>query len=175
MIINPIVINLIINPRSVQPRKLFLRYLLVWLAIFPAALFAQTVSAPPAGNSSGTEPAISAPAPIPVKVGSYQVSGKQTASLYEKAELVINDTAMSWEIVLYRKNGNSERIKMEKFDDIGRNLAVFRAITIQEGGKPAYPAISLFAYMPVFSGGKIQIDLCDTRTEGVRRRLILEP
>jgi hypothetical protein len=28
--------------------------------------------------------------------------------------------------------------------------------------------------MPVFNDGKIQVDLCDTKTEGVRRRLILE-
>jgi hypothetical protein len=140
--------------------RLYCGVVVAWLAVYPAALLAQ---------SSQTEN----PVPIPVKVNSYQISGTQSASLYEKAELIINDENQFWEIILYRKGGDREIIKMETFDDIGKDLAVFRTITIQEGGRPAYIARDLFAYMPVFNSGKIQIDLCNAKTEGVRRRIIL--
>jgi hypothetical protein len=113
------------------------------------------------------------PLSVPVKITSYLISRRQTAVQYEKADLVIDDETQSWEIILYRKDGKDpEHIKLEKFDDIGHNTGVFRTITILEGGKTS--GSNLFAYMPVFDNGKIQIDLCDTKTEGVRRRLILE-
>jgi hypothetical protein len=111
------------------------------------------------------------PLSVPVKITSYLISRKQTVAQYEKADLIIDDESQSWEIVLYRKDGaDSERIKLEKFDDAGNG--VFRTVIIEEGSKTS--GSNLFAYMPVFDDGKIQIDLCDTRTEGVRRRLILE-
>jgi hypothetical protein len=107
------------------------------------------------------------------KVSSYQISRRQTASQYTKAELFVNDETQSWEIVLYRKDGaGPERIKLEKFDDVGHNNGVFRAIIIQDNSGTS--GSGLFAYMPVFEGSKIRVDLCDARTEGVRRRLILE-
>ncbi|MDR1307194.1 MAG: hypothetical protein LBK74_06450 [Treponema sp.] len=107
------------------------------------------------------------------KVSSYQVSRRQTASQYTRAELFVNDETQSWEIVLHRKDGaGPERIKLEKFDDIGHNNGVFRAITIQDNSGAT--GGGLFAYMPVFEGSKIRVDLCDTRNESVRRRLILE-
>jgi hypothetical protein len=113
------------------------------------------------------------PLSVPVKITSYLISRRQSAAQYEKADLIIDDETQSWEIVLYRKDGtDSERIKLEKFDDIGNNNGVFRTITILEGGKTS--GSNLFAYMPVFNDGKIQVDLCDAKTEGVRRRLILE-
>jgi hypothetical protein len=114
------------------------------------------------------------PLSISVKITSYLISRRQTAAQYEKADLIIDDETQSWEIVLYRKdNKDPEHIKLEKFEDIGRNNGVFRTITIQEGSSTS--GSNLFAYMPIFTDGKIQVDLCDTRTEGVRRRLILEP
>jgi hypothetical protein len=114
------------------------------------------------------------PLSVPVKIVSYLISRKQTAAQYEKADLIIDDETQSWEIILYRKDGKDpEHIKLETFDDIGQNNGVFRTITIREGS--ATSGSDLFAYMPVFSNGKIQVDLCNTRTEGVRRRLILEP
>jgi hypothetical protein len=114
------------------------------------------------------------PLSIPVTITSYLISRRQTAVQYEKAELIIDDETQSWEIVLYRKDGKDpEHIKLEKFEDIGRDNGVFRTITIKEGSTTS--GSNLFAYMPVFTDGKIQVDLCDTRTEGVRRRLILEP
>ncbi|MDR1505735.1 MAG: hypothetical protein LBI67_01395 [Treponema sp.] len=117
--------------------------------------------------------AVAEPLSVPVKIASYLISRRQTAAQYEKADLVIDDETQSWEIVLYRKDGaDNERIKLEKFEDIGNNNGVFRTITIQENSKTS--GSGLFAYMPVFNNGKIQVDLCDTRTEGVRRRLILE-
>jgi hypothetical protein len=107
------------------------------------------------------------------KVSSYQISRRQTAAQYSKAELFVNDEAQSWEIVLYRKDSTGpERIKLEKFDDVGHNNGVFRTITIQDNSGAT--GSGLFAYMPVFEGNKIRVDLCDTRTESVRRRLILE-
>jgi hypothetical protein len=110
---------------------------------------------------------------IPFKVSSYQISRRQTAAQYTKAELFVNDETQSWEIVLYRKDGKGpERIKLEKFDDIGQNNGVFRTITIQDSSGAT--GGGLFAYMPVFEGNKIRVDLCDTKTEGVKRRLILE-
>ncbi|GHV84825.1 hypothetical protein AGMMS50230_04330 [Spirochaetia bacterium] len=110
---------------------------------------------------------------ITFKVASYQISRRQAAPQYTKAELVVNDNDQSWEIILYRKDGAvPERIKLEKFDDIGHNLGVFRTITIQEAAGTS--GSNLFAYMPVFDGNKIRVDLCDTRTEGVKRRLIIE-
>jgi len=110
---------------------------------------------------------------ITFKVSSYQISRRQTANQYTKAELIVDDETQSWEIVLYRKDGSDpERIKLEKFDDIGRNTGVFRTVTIEE--KSGTSGSNLFAYMPVFEGNKIRVDLCDTRTEGVKRRLIIE-
>jgi hypothetical protein len=113
------------------------------------------------------------PLSVPVKITSYLISRRQTAAQYEKADLIIDDETQSWEIVLYRKDGTDpEHIKLEKFEATGRDNGVFRTITIQEGSTTS--GSNLFAYMPVFTDGKIQVDLCDTRTEGVRRRLILE-
>jgi len=110
---------------------------------------------------------------ITFKVALYQISRKQIASQYTRAELIIDDENQSWEIVLYRKDGaKPERIKLEKFDDIGRDLGVFRTVTIMEAAGTS--GSSLFAHMPVFEGNKIRVDLCDTRTEGVKRRLIME-
>ena len=109
---------------------------------------------------------------IPFKVESYQISTRQTARFYSKAELIINDEAQTWEIILHRVEGNIERIKLEQFDDIGRNIGVFRTVIIQEAAGTS--GSNLFAYMPVFEGNKIRVDLCDKRTEGTRRRLIME-
>ena len=107
------------------------------------------------------------------KVFSYQISTRQTASLYTKAELIINDETQSWEIILYRKDGKGpDRIKLEKYDNIGRNIGVFRTVTITE--TTGTTGSNLFAYMPAFEGNRIRVDLCDTRTEGVKRRLIIE-
>jgi hypothetical protein len=111
--------------------------------------------------------------PIPFTVSSYQISRRQTAPQYTRAELIVNDESQSWEIILYRKDGvGPERIKLEKFDDIGHNNGVFRTVIIQEAAGTS--GSNLFAYMPVFEGNKIRVDLCDTKTEGVKRRLILE-
>lgn len=132
-------------------KKLFL---IIGVCIFGLTVFAQSEA-------------------ISFKVFSYQISTRQTANQYTKAELLINDENQSWEIILYRKDGkNSERIKLEKFDDIGRNNGVFRTVTIMEAAGTS--GSNLFAYMPVFDGNKIRIDLCDKRTEGVKRRLIME-
>ena len=110
---------------------------------------------------------------ITFKVASYQISTRQTASLYTMAELIINDEARSWEIILHRKDGKGpDRIKLEKFDDIGRNIGVFRTVTITDISGTT--GSNLFAYMPAFEGNRIRVDLCDTRTEGVKRRLIME-
>jgi hypothetical protein len=114
------------------------------------------------------------PLSVSVKITSYLISRRQTATQYEKADLIVDDETRSWEIVLYRKDGKDpEHIKLEKFEDTGNDNGVFRTITIQEGSKTS--GSNLFAYMPVFADGKIQVDLCDTKTEGVRRRIILEP
>ncbi|MDR0447776.1 MAG: hypothetical protein LBH07_03820 [Treponema sp.] len=112
--------------------------------------------------------------PIVFKVNSYLISQRQTANLYTKAELIIDDEAQTWEIILYRSNNaKPERIKLEKYEDIGRNIGVFRTVIIQEAaGNTA--GNNLFAYMPGFDGNKIRIDLCDNKTENVRRRLIIE-
>ncbi|MCL1929199.1 MAG: hypothetical protein FWG07_10470 [Treponema sp.] len=110
---------------------------------------------------------------INFKVFSYQISTRQTANQYTKAELIIDDGTMSWEIILHRKDGKtSESIKLEQFDDIGRNNGVFRTVTITEAAGKS--GSNLFAYMPVFEGNKIRVDLCDKRTEGTKRRLIME-
>lgn len=110
---------------------------------------------------------------IAFNVFSYQISTRQTANQYTKAELIINDETMSWDIVLHRKDGKeSEHILLEQFDDIGRNNGVFRAVTIKEAA--GISGSNLFAYMPVFEGNKIRVDLCDKRTEGTKRRLIME-
>ena len=113
------------------------------------------------------------PQAITFKVASYQISTRQAASQYTRAELIINDEEQSWEIVLYRKDGTGpDRIRLEKFDDIGRNIGVFRTVTITEAAGTS--GSNLFAYMPAFEGNRIRVDLCDTRTEGVKRRLIIE-
>jgi len=110
---------------------------------------------------------------ITFKVASYLIARKQTANLYTKAELIVDDETQSWEFILYRKDGSGpERIKLEKFDDIGRGRGVFRTVTIREGSRTF--GSDLFAYMPVFEGTRITVDLCDTKKEITRRRLILE-
>jgi len=107
------------------------------------------------------------------KVSSYQINKKETAPSYVRAELIISDETQSWEITLHRKDGaNPERIRMDKPSDIGNNKMVFRTITIQEASGNSGP--NLYAYIPPFEGSKIRIDICDTKTEGVKRRLILE-
>jgi hypothetical protein len=114
--------------------------------------------------------------PIPVKVVSYLIGRRETAAQYERGELIINDETQSWEIILYKKTGgpdSGERILMKNFADIGNGNAVFRSITITEGSKST--GADLFAYFPVFKDGKIQIDLCDNKTERTRRRLIISP
>ena len=109
---------------------------------------------------------------LPVKIVSYQISRRQTSALYERAEIIISDETQSWQIILYRKDGTDpEQILLEKFDDIGNHIGVFRTITIKEGNKTS--GSELFAYLPVFEGNNIRIDLCDKRTEGVKRRLIV--
>ena len=110
--------------------------------------------------------------PIGFRISSYQISTRQTASQYTRAELLINDEDQSWEIILHRREGNPERIKLENYDDIGRGLGVFRKVTITEASGTS--GSNLFAYMPAFEGNRIRVDLCDKRTEGVRRRLIME-
>ena len=109
---------------------------------------------------------------IPFRVNSYQISRRQTASLYSRAELIVNDADQSWEIVLHRREGNPERIRLENYDNIGRGIGVFRTVTITEA--TGITGSDLFAHMPHFEGTRIRVDLCDKRTEGVRRRLILE-
>jgi hypothetical protein len=107
---------------------------------------------------------------ISLTVNSYLISRKQTASLYEKAELIINDETQSWEVILHRKDGaETEHIRLENFREASGN-GVFQKVSIQEGGKTS--GQGLFGHVPVFNN-KIQIDLCDYRTEAVRRRLIL--
>ncbi|MDR2073172.1 MAG: hypothetical protein LBP60_07045 [Spirochaetaceae bacterium] len=110
--------------------------------------------------------------PIVFKVSSYQISRRQTANQYARAELLIDDENLSWEIILYRKDDTGpEHIKLEQLDFLGNN-GVFRTVTIQEASGTS--GSNLFAYMPVYEGNKIRIDLCDIRTEAVRRRLIIE-
>jgi hypothetical protein len=111
---------------------------------------------------------------ISFKVFSYQISTRQTAGQYTKAELIVSDETQSWEIILHRKDGKkTEHIKLEQFDDINqKNHGVFRNVTIIEAAGTS--GSNLFAYMPVFDGNKIRVDLCDKRTEGVKRRLIME-
>ena len=110
--------------------------------------------------------------PIGFRVSSYQISTRQIASQYTRAELLINDENQSWEIILHRREGNPDRIKLENYDDIGRGIGVFRSVTITEASGTS--GSNLFAYMPAFEGNRIRVDLCDKRTEGVRRRLIME-
>lgn len=111
--------------------------------------------------------------PATFKVLSYQISRAQTANRYTKAELIIDDETRSWEIILYRKdNTNPERIKLEQSEEFNKSAGVFRTVTIQETAGTS--GSNLFAYIPAFVGNKIQIDFCDKRTEGVKRRLILE-
>jgi len=59
-------------------------YFLIVFVILGSAVFAQ-------------------PQAIPFKVSVYQISRRQLASQYTKAELIIDDENQSWEIVLYRK------------------------------------------------------------------------
>ncbi|MDR2701400.1 MAG: hypothetical protein LBB72_03105 [Spirochaetaceae bacterium] len=110
---------------------------------------------------------------ITFKVSSYLINRKETAQLYVRAELTIDDETQSWEIILHRKDGtNPERIKLEKPSDISRNNMVFRTVAIQEGAGPS--GANLYAFVPPFQGSKIRVDICDAKTEGVKRRLILE-
>jgi hypothetical protein len=110
---------------------------------------------------------------ITFKVSSYLISRKETAQLYVRAELLVDDAAQSWEIILYRKDGaNPERIKLGKSSDIGRNNMVFRTVAVQEGSGTS--GSNLYAFVPPFDGSKIRVDICDAKTEGVKRRLILE-
>ncbi|MDR2210838.1 MAG: hypothetical protein LBO65_05135 [Spirochaetaceae bacterium] len=111
-------------------------------------------------------------APIVFKVASYQISRRQTANQYTKAELLVDDENQTWEIVLYRKDGaEPEHIKLENFTFLGGH-GVFRTVIIREASGTS--GSNLFAYMPAYEGNKIRIDLCDIRTEGARRRLIIE-
>jgi len=110
--------------------------------------------------------------PIAFRVASYQISSRQTASQYLNAELIINDENMTWEIILHRRQGAPERILLSGYDNIGRGIGVFRTVTITEAA--GVSGSNLFAYMPHFEGNRIRVDLCDKRTEGVRRRLIME-
>jgi len=110
---------------------------------------------------------------ITFKVSSYQINRKETAALYVKAELIINDETQSWEITLHRKDGaNQEQIKLEKPSDIGNNRMVFRTVSIKEGS--GISGADLYVFVPPFEGSKIRMDICDTKTESVKRRLILE-
>ncbi|MCL1814199.1 MAG: hypothetical protein FWG27_00030 [Treponema sp.] len=110
---------------------------------------------------------------IPFKITSYQISRRQLANQYSRAEVIVDYEAMTWEIILYRKDGgNPERIKLEKFDDIGRNNVVFRAVTIVEAAGTS--GSNLFAYLPKNDDNVQRVDLCDNRTEGVKRRLVME-
>jgi len=110
---------------------------------------------------------------ITFKISSYLIDRKETAHLYVRAELTIDDETQSWEIILYRKDAaNPERIKLGKYSDIGQDNMVFRTVTIQEGSST--PGANLYAFVPPFEGSKIRVDFRDTKTEGVKRRLILE-
>jgi len=110
---------------------------------------------------------------ITFKVSSYQINRKETAPLYVRAELIIDDETQSWKITLHRKDGATpEQLKLEKSSDIGNNRMVFRTVSIQEGSGTS--GANLYAYVPPFEGNKIRVDICDAKTEGVKRRLILE-
>jgi hypothetical protein len=112
---------------------------------------------------------------IHFKVSSCLIGGKQTAKSYTGAELVVDEDTKTWEIFLYRKdNKDPDNIKLEKPDVIsfqGKNQEVFRTVTIKEGASTS--GSNLFALL-VFDGAKIQVDLCDTKTEKTKRRIILE-
>ena len=122
-------------------------------------------------------------------VFSYQISTRQTAAQYSNAELIITpveieikvpegqppryDLGYTWEIILHRKDGRpSESIKLEQHEEFGRSHGVFKKVTITEAA--GVSGSNLFAYVPAFEGNRIRIDLCDKRTEGTRRRLIME-
>jgi len=110
---------------------------------------------------------------ITFKVSSYQINRKETASSYVRAELIISDETQSWVISLHRKDGaNPEQIKLEKPSDIGNNRMVFRTVSIKESSGTS--GADLYAFVPPFEGSKIRMDICDTKTENVKRRLILE-
>ena len=132
---------------------------------------------------------------IPFKVFSYQISTRQTASQYTKAELIITpvetlveespgspgnpklppryERGYIWEIILHRKDGKpSEIIKLEEHKEFGDTHGVFNQVTITEAA--GVSGSNLFAYVPTFEGNRIRVDLCDKRTEGTKRRLIME-
>jgi hypothetical protein len=137
---------------------------------FCVSLFAQETAAP-ASEESYAESAHE-PVSIDLKIVSYLVSRKQNSARFASARLTVNDATQTWEVVLHKKDGSApDRILMEESDPTGANMYVFRKITIFEGDKTS--GGDLFAYMPNTKDGRIQIDLCDKRTEGVRRRLIL--
>jgi hypothetical protein len=109
---------------------------------------------------------------IPIKVVSYLIGRKETAGQYSRGELLINDETQSWEIVLYKKAGDiEEKIVMQNSDAFRNGNGVFRKIVISEGNKKL--GSDLFAYIPIFDAGRIQIDFCDTKTERTKRRLII--
>ena len=129
---------------------------------------------------------------ISFKIFSYQISTRQTANQYTKAELIITpvetlvegspvnpklppkyELGYIWEIILHRKDGKpSESIKLEKHKELGVNHGVFDQVTITEAA--GVSGSNLFAYVPTFEGNRIRVDLCDKRTEGTKRRLIME-
>ena len=126
---------------------------------------------------------------IPFKVFSYQISTRQTANQYTKAELIVTPIEIkverpaglppgytwgyTWEIILYRKDGKpSEIIKLEDHKELGDNHGVFNQVTITEAA--GVSGSNLFAYVPKYEGNRIRVDLCDKRTEGTKRRLIIE-
>lgn len=107
---------------------------------------------------------------VSLKVTAYDVDRRPTANQYEKAELSINDETQSWEIVLYRKDqGAPERIVLEDFKEVSGN-GVFHKVSISEKGQKS--GAGLFGYIPVFKG-EIQIQLCNTHNERIRRKLVL--
>jgi hypothetical protein len=110
---------------------------------------------------------------FPIKVVSYLIGRKETAAQYDRGELQINDETQSWEIVLYKKTGanREEKIVLKTFSELGGGIAVFRNITITEAGKNT--GSDLFAYIPNFDPAKLQIDLCDNKTERTKRRLVI--
>jgi hypothetical protein len=109
---------------------------------------------------------------IPVKITSYLIGRKETAGQYERGELNIDNETQSWEIILYKKTGGAEeKILLANSNNFNNGSGVFRSITITENNKST--GSNLFAYIPVFEGGKIQIDFCDNKTERTKRRLVI--
>jgi hypothetical protein len=128
------------------------------------------------GSGPTEEQYVPEPVSIELKINSYLISRKQNSGRFSGARLSVSDETQTWEITLFKKDGSDpDKIKLEGFEFYNKsvqNQGVFRSITIIEGEKVS--GSDLFAYMPEFKKDTIQIDLCDKRTEGVRRRLILK-